>query len=244
MESDSGLNQGLADLDGSAGKELRRALVSLEIAKENGDWYEVALLYHRAGEMELRDKYIDLTLAEDPSPFYQVLLRRMQGKASELPDEIKAAAVEQASQDWTVKAGVLYETGDVKEATRTLLSGITEALERSNPFAAAYYIKNRLSAIVKDLFMQSLDQFAAEGDLWWQLRCYEELGWDGSAQELLLGNEAEIRASNDVLLLQKLAAVKGNEEEYVDIMKAIGTGKSRAYTSIARNQRFHRADPI
>jgi hypothetical protein len=201
---------------------MRATLVRLEAAIKNEEWLDVARIYDRAGDEPLRDEYIDRALAENPSPFYQVLLRQMQGRVDELPEEVKAAAVEEVSGDWTVRGSILLDIGRVKDAAETWLQGIQEAIQNERWFVAAYYMRHGLdSQLVEPLLTLALSEKIASDDLWWQVRCYEELGWFDQARELLLGNESRIESSDSLILKRKLATAKRDNEEYIRLTKEI-----------------------
>ncbi|WP_227985633.1 HNH endonuclease signature motif containing protein, partial [Nocardia spumae] len=195
--------------------KLREILAKLEVAREQEDWLAVARLYSQSGDEHLRDKYVERALENDPSPFYQVLIRNVQGIAEKLPEDVKDRAVEEVSDDWSTKAGVLAEVGRYKESAEVLLGGIREALIADNYFTAAYYIKNLLSNLADDLFILALKDFIRDDDLWWQLRVFEELGWEDEANELLLKNEHRIANSGDAVFQMKLASAKGDTEAYL-----------------------------
>jgi hypothetical protein len=194
-------------------KDVRLVAAELEISKKQEDWFSVARIYNNIGDVELRDKYIELALQQDPSPFYIYLFARMQGKLRELSKELIAAALEEVSKDWTVRASMLSETGHFAESAKAYIEGIKNALDEGRWFLAAYYMRYGLNAkIVDELFSQSLRESAAEGNLWWQLRALEELGWQDSKRELLLGNENKIMESEDSSLILELAKAKGDAE--------------------------------
>ncbi len=214
----------VANSTGPTPLSVRAMLARLEIAKSNEDWLSVARIYDAAGDLELRDKYVEIALAKDDRPFMQVLLRDMQGRAAELPEAVKVAAAEEVSEDWTTHGGVLLDVGKVQEAAMTWLLGITEAIADGKWFLAAYYIQHALrDQLVEPLFEMALRENIENGDLWWQLRCYEELGWKDSARELLLSNESQISGGVNRLLKQKLALAKGDEDEYLAVLKELET---------------------
>lgn len=217
--------------------ELRTTLVRLQDAMKKEDWLDVARIYSDVGDLKRRDEYIDLALAEDPSPFYQVLLRRMQGRVAELPEDVKTAAAEEVSGDWTTKGSILLDVGHVEEAAITWLDGIRDAIEKENWFLAAFYIRHSLDAdLVEPLLTMHLRKAIEEDDLWWQLRCYEELGWVDEAKELLLGNETRILASDRLLLKRKLAEAKGDDDEFIKLTEAIHDLGPVAYFIVKKDE--------
>lgn len=202
-------------------RKLQLSLARLEVAREQGDWLTVARIYGAAGDEALRDEYVGRALKELPSPFYQVLLADLQGRALDLPEDVKLAAAEEVSEDWTTHGQILFDTGKASEAALIWLGGVSDAVENDHWFLAAYYIKHALSQVVDLLFERALQRAIDQGDLWWQLRCYEELGWQAEVKELLLGNEQVIRTSGNRLLQRKLAEVQGDDASFLRLTMEI-----------------------
>lgn len=202
-------------------RKLRLTLVRLEVALANEDWFEVARVYHGVGDVKTRDKYVELALGADPSPFYVVLLRQMQGRLDEVSEEVKSAAAEAVTSDWTTYAGVLADTGRTAEAAGTYLSGISGAIQAGRWFNAAIYMRRMADDLAEPLYRMALHQAVEDEDLWWQLRCFQELKWNDAAQELLLGHASEIEAGDHELLKRALARAQGDEEKLVALTRRI-----------------------
>lgn len=180
------------------------------------------------GEIDLRDKYVDMALP-NASPYYQVMLKRMQGRVHELSVEVQQAAIDDTSNDRVNQFSVLSAIGNTAAATSVAVSLASDSIAKGQWFAAAYTIKYRLLPMAKRLFAMALDDFAAADDIWWQLRCFDELGWHDAAHELILRNETKIRESDEFLLKQRLAAEKGDEKEYAEVTKSIDRTNNGAY---------------
>jgi hypothetical protein len=223
---------------------VKTGLARLEVAITKQDWLTVARIYHAAGDIESRDRYIDRGLAEDPSPFYQVLFANLRGTAHQLPEAVKQAAAEQVERDWTTHGGILLDVGKTKDAALTWLAGVQEAVEDGRWFVAAYYIRHALNAQVFPAFIETaLADFIEQDDLWWQLRCYEELGWTESAKELLLGNERRIVESGHLPFLQKLATAKGDAGEVLRITREVEEiGPAARFFITKSNEDVHEED--
>lgn len=202
-------------------RKLQLSLARLEVAREQKDWLTVARIYDSAGDDALRDEYVERALKELPSPFYRVLLADLRGHAADLPDDVKVAAAEEVSEDWTTHGSVLFDIGKVKDAALVWLGGVTDAIQNDRWFLAAFYIKHSLSQLVDPLFERALRGDIDRGDLWWQLRCYEELGWKNEAKELLLGNEQLIRTSGNRHLQCKLAEAQGDDATFLRLTMEI-----------------------
>jgi Domain of unknown function (DUF6431) len=147
---------------------------------------------------------------------------RRQGRVHELPDDVRESAAAEVKEDWTTYGGILFDTGRTKEAAAAWIVGIQEAIASNRWFLAAYYIKYCLNGqLVKPLFEMALHEDIENDRLWWQLRCYEELGWEDAARELLLGNEKRILASGNLTFHLKLAKAKGDEDAVLSLTKRL-----------------------
>jgi hypothetical protein len=58
-----------------------------------------------------------------------------------------------------------------------------------------------------------------EGDLWWQIRALQELGWYKELNELVLRNSEEIARSGDPYMLILLADARGEEQQSMEHRK-------------------------
>jgi hypothetical protein len=193
--------------------DVRQVAARLEIFKAAEDWLHVARIYDEIHDVELRDKYIEMALRRDPDAFEVYRMARMQGTTTDLPDEFIDKVIELIGEDWTWHAAILFETGRILEAAKVYLKGIEKAIDEGRWFSAGFYIRHALNdEIASALFMISLRKHAEEGDLWWQLRAFEELGWDDEKRELLLGNENKIMDSGEPHLIHQLAQAKGDGE--------------------------------
>lgn len=141
--------------------DVRQVAAQLEIYKAAEDWFHVAWTYDRIGDAELRDKYIEMALQQNPRPFDAYRLARMQGKTTNLPPDFIDAVIQDVGGDWTWVGAILRETGDVVAATQVYLKGIKEALENGSWFLAAFYIRHGLNETIADnLFAKSLRESA------------------------------------------------------------------------------------
>jgi hypothetical protein len=210
--------------------EFRLFAVRMEIAKDRQDWLKVARLYDSIGEIELRDKYVERGLAEEPSPFYQILLHRVRSTKLELEDSIVEAALVEAADDWTTRAAILLDVGRTVEAAHELLDGVKESLNEGNWFSAAFYMRHGLNGlIVRTLFEMAIEKAKSEDNLWWQLRGFQELEWTDACRELLLGNASRIEKTGNLLLLSALASAKGDDDSMVEIEKKLEEGWPLSY---------------
>ena len=123
------------------------------------------------------------------------------------------------------------------EAAQAMLRGIMDSLESGNLFNAAYNM-NRLgdNDFVEDLFKIALKRAVEADDLWRQLRCYQELGWDTEAKNLLTANAAEIGAGNNLLLRRDLAKATEDAEALFIIEQEIARAGVSAYFVSAKDE--------
>jgi hypothetical protein len=61
--------------------------------------------------------------------------------------------------------------------------------------------------------------FAAKGDLWWQVRALQELGWESELKDLLIEKKEKIEKSGNTSLQELLAMAEGKREAYIQLRK-------------------------
>jgi hypothetical protein len=104
------------------------------------------------------------------------------------------------------------------DAVKAYAEGITENSERGAIFPIAYYIEE-MAELAPELYKEALRDATEKGDLWWQVRALQELGWEDSERELLLANAAEIEKSANLMLKTRLAWARGDRAGYVEARK-------------------------
>jgi predicted KAP-like P-loop ATPase len=62
--------------------------------------------------------------------------------------------------------------------------------------------------LIEALFIAALRQFRATGDLFWQVRALEELGWEEELRELILQSEEQVEGIAHPMLRQHLERAK------------------------------------
>ena len=196
-----------------------------EIYRENKEFELLAMHYHSIGNNELRDKYIEQVIkngANDQSVCY---LRSIQGK----PNLIPKAAIDREitryedNEDWLQRARFFLHLGRYHEAASDYIRGIGESLSEDNGiFPAAFYLKELVKkGLIEELFIIALEQARTKGDLWWQVRALQELGWHDELDELLLKNAKQIKKMDHPLLLQLLADARGDRLLSIALRKDI-----------------------
>lgn len=190
----------------------------LEIYKDNKEYTLLAMHYNMIGNIELRDKYIELALKQDKDIDTEIFLRSLQGK-TELVDrkkinrEIKRM---EKDKDWSQLARLHTNLGNWDSAIQYYLKDIASSLEEGNVFSAAFYLKELSeNKLYNPLFEKAYDDYAKKGDLWWQVRSLQELGWDTELSDLLLKKRAEIEKSGDTSLQRLLYSATGEKENLI-----------------------------
>jgi hypothetical protein len=209
--------------------ELALALSIAEIYRENGEFELLAMHYHRLGNVELRDKYIELTLQRGPNDSSIAYLRGLQRKPELIPEEVIERELARYAQhdDKLQRARFLRTLGRHRQAALDYAEGSAESLRQGRTFSAAFYLKELAkSGIVTELFVEALGEATREGDLWWQVRALQELGWDKELSDLLERHAAEIEEGGNLMLQSYLADARGDSAAGIVLRKALAAGSS------------------
>lgn len=195
-----------------------------EIYRENNELELLAIHYDKIGNKELRDKYIEEVLKNNPSDSSIIFLRAMQKRSELIPKEVIDREIKRSlnNNDWSQLGRLYVDIGDYKNAVEYYIKGIEEDIQKKRFFSVAFYIKELVEeGLVNALFAMVLHDAAAKGDLWLQVRALEELGWESELKELLIKNKDKIKRSKDILLQSKLTAVLGDRDQYVKTRKEL-----------------------
>lgn len=207
-----------------------------EIYREKEDFELLAIHYDGIGNEELRDKYIDLALKKQLSDSWVILLRSLQGRADLIPQEVIEREYEQRRKynDWLQRARMLSKVGRNQEAVADYLRGIQKTLKENRIFSAAFYLKELASSnLIQEMFILAFKKASDDGDLWWQVRALQELGWESELRDLLIEHEDEISSGDDLMLKMYLAHAKNDRDAYIQFSKAVASeGFRRAKPSI------------
>ncbi|MCK9375001.1 MAG: HNH endonuclease [Syntrophobacterales bacterium] len=193
-----------------------------EIYRENQEYELLAMHYDAIGNNELRDKYIEIAITNDPSDNTICFLRGLQGKPELIPDEVikRELAGYTKQRNWTQRARLYNTLGENIKAAKDYIDGTRHSLAKGNIFSAAFYLRELVEeGLIEELFIEAFRQAKAENDLWWQVRALQELGWERELKELILENEEEIEKSDDSLLLQELSRAKGDTKKTAELIK-------------------------
>jgi hypothetical protein len=195
------------------GERLAQVTSTVEVLREKGDSQTLAMLYDSIGNEDLRDKAIEAALSDDPSDSNICFLRGMQGRPDLIPEAVaeRRLAHQLDSENWSQRARTLINLDRPIDATKDYLKSALNDIEEGNLFSAAYYLKEMVSeGCIDALFKEAFDDAAAEGDIWWQIRALDELGWDEELQRFLLDHVSEVEALGHNMALIELRRAEGN----------------------------------
>jgi len=195
-----------------------------EIYREGQHYDLLSIHYNAIGNKELRDKYIAIAIERKPSDDTIIFLRGLQSRPDLIPKEVIKREYKRKTgqKNWLQRARMLSNLGRHREAAADYLRGIKASLNKNEIFSAAYYLKElSQSHLIEELFVLALKQEQADGDLWWQVRSLQELGWYSELNALLKQNENYIRESGDLHLLELLALSNGDHSAWLEIQKEI-----------------------
>jgi hypothetical protein len=215
VATDRATSEGAREVNQDAYAADVESIISIaEIYRENKEYELLAVHYDSVGNVELRDKYIELALAEDPSDESVCYLRGWIQKRPELiPKDVieRHLAVYQGVEDAEQHGRTLLGLGRPVDAAVKYIEGINHSLQEGNWFSAAYYLREfNEKGLLDELLKAAYRKAADEGELWWQVRALQELGWDSELKALLLSNKKDVEASGNVVLQELLADAEGD----------------------------------
>jgi hypothetical protein len=180
----------------------------------------LAIHYDIWGNADLRDKYIEKAMAKGVDTETEIFLRSLQRKPelvdrNKVEDEVKRLR----ERAYWSQLGRLYDqVGRSRESVEAYCQAIIADLRDGNTFAAAFYLKELCELkLHAQLFEIALEEQQAKGDLWWILRCLQELDWDKEAKDLLISNRREIEDSDNLPLKAALYRALGETDKFIEI---------------------------
>ncbi len=195
-----------------------------EALRESGEHELLAGFYDSIGNMDLRDKYIELAIHGDADDEIVVYLRGLQGR----PDLIPADVLDREERrltligNWNQRARMYLSIARFVDAAKDYLRGINDSLEQGNFFTAAFYAKEFEESKLRDsLFVAALADARERRDLWWQIRALEELDWTDELRDTLETHRQEIESSGDLSLIKVLAENTGDFDRAAEAQKKI-----------------------
>jgi hypothetical protein len=199
-----------------------------EIYRETKQFTLLAIHYDVIGNKELRDKYVEQAISEGASADTIFFLR---GSLQQRPDLVPEEIIEDhlsefsAGDDHEQHARALLAIGRRLEAAQKYIQGINDSLQNENWFSAAFYIREFTEEkLIEDLLKAAYRKSADQGEIWWQVRALEELGWDAELKELLLRKKDDIEISGNLSLMELLAEAQGDRALSNSLRKAIARG--------------------
>lgn len=207
--------------------EVGLATSIAEIYRENGQLQLLVYHYDELGNTDLRDKYIELAISEDPSDQTVVSLRALQGQPEMIPKATIQREIERYTkdEDWLQRGRFFCRLRRHEEAISDYLRGILESLKEGNAFSAAFYLRELYDeGLLQELQIMALERAREDGDLWWQVRALEELGWDEELDEFLVQHTEAIEESQNPLLVGRLAAAVGDQARATELRKSVARG--------------------
>lgn len=219
---------GLEDVHTKAIEEgsniLEYVTFASEVYREKEEFEALACLYDSIGNYELRDKYIDIVLAKGAKDDTICFLRGMQNCPELIPQEVLDHQIESLSKmnNYSQRARLYIKLRMEMEATKDYLNSILESLEKDNIFSAAYYLKEMVNEnLINILFEKALEKAIKNNDLWWQIRCLQELEWHSELKELLVHNVKEIEEADNPEMELLLAKALNDEGKVLELQKEI-----------------------
>lgn len=208
----------------SSHPNIEMTTTTLEILRENKQYELLAVEYDILGNKELRDKYIELALKQDPSDQTEIFLRHLQDKI-QLVDSKKIKreiARKKKYEDWSQLARLYADIGDYENAITCYCKTISDDLKKGNIFAPAYYLKElSKKKLFNPLFEKAFRKYTKENNLWWQVRSLQELGWHTELEKLLISKKDEIEHSDDLMLKELLYEITGDKARLLEATKEI-----------------------
>jgi hypothetical protein len=184
-----------------------------ETWRDAGEFELLATHYDAIGNAELRDKYIDRALVAPKSDEVVVYLREMQDRRDLIPQDVIEREEKRLADAPSQLARLYKAVGRDKDAVRAYLEDVLASLAEDNAFSAAYYLKELFEVgLVDELFVMALRQASDRGDLWWQVRALQELGWRSELHSLAREHREEIGSSANIDLKLILAEADGDAE--------------------------------
>lgn len=203
-----------------------------EIYKENEEYELLVMHYDSIKNYELRDKYIDKILKNEPTDNSIIFLKSLQNKGKEVPKEVIDRQISKYNEkrDWLNIARTYKNVQQPIESLKYYLKGISDNLDKGRFFTTAFYLKElQKEGLIDELFSLAYEDATNKNKLWWQVRALQELGHKEELEKLLRNNKDEILNSKDYFLLRVYAKTIGDDKKYIEILKKMA---SSAYTNM------------
>jgi len=202
--------------------EIELATSIAEIYRDREEYELLASHYIQLGNDELRDKYVELAIEQGVDDSTLIFFRSVQGKAELIPQSVieRRKKTLEGRKDFFSLGRLYREIGEFRLAVEATCKGAQAAIRNGNIFSAAFHLKEMVEAeSLEELFVLALDEAEREGDLWWQYRCLQELGWESEADDFLMRHRKEIEQTGEPQFLEVLTIALGDTEEYLALRK-------------------------
>ena len=202
--------------------DLELATSLAEIYREAQAYDLLAMHYLTLGNVELRDKYIDLAIKAGIDDSSVIFFRAEQGRQDLIPPNLVAREERRLKRhkDFFQLARFFRQLSRPVDAVLATCQGAVESIKEGNLFSAAIYLKEMTTdGDITRLFELEFERSRKANDLWWQLRALQEMEMDTEADELLKANKHDIERSGDVLLRQQLALAENDEKRFIELSK-------------------------
>ncbi|ABS55940.1 HNH endonuclease [Methanoregula boonei 6A8] len=207
--------------------ELELITSQAEIFKEHRQYVLLAGLYHSINNLELRDKYIELALKKKQPDSTIIWLRCLQNKQELIPEAVLKRNFDTylKNKDYLQMGRLNYDLKRFDQAAIDYIDGIHHAIHQyDSAFTAAFYLKEFVEKnLIETLFIKAFKQASNDGDLWWQIRALQELGWDDALNEFLLKNADAIEKGGDIRMKSMVAAAKGQYDRSIELEKQLAS---------------------
>jgi len=219
-------------LEKSTSREARDIEIATRVINHFRDQHQyafIAMEYDRLGNNQLRDKYIEKALSSENGcdEDTEIYLRGLQGKPELVSKDRAKLAIKRRTSDrqWSDLARIHKTLGSWQEAVGAYCQSIADSLNHGSLFTAAYYLQEMCEAgLQARLFELALREAEEKGELWWQVRCLQELGWEHELSALLIARRDDIERSENDLLKLELYKALGNDEMFYETYERFRLG--------------------
>jgi hypothetical protein len=175
-----------------------------QILLEHRQYAMLARHYHLLGQTELRDRYVELALAEpEVTLATEVALRLRQNRLDAItPARLHEFLSSPHSMHGTLEVVQVYRAlGRDTEAMLTFCDAIAQMLQAGNRLSAAIFLKRLADEdFATSLLQEEFGESRRKGALWLQARCLQELQWEKELRRFFVDHRAEIESSPNLLL--------------------------------------------
>lgn len=213
----------LRDEEGSSNDLFfRRVTTEADVFMEKEEYGLLAILYHVIGNKELRDKYIEMAIEKGIPDDFHILLREFQDKVELISKDVIQRTISKASKnnDWHRLARIHEVLQNYEEAVKFGCKAVAENIEKGNIFFAAFCLKELANKKLHlALFEEDYKRRIKDEDIWWQLRCLQELGWHDQIVDLFVKNKSKVEESEDIMLKEFMYFYLEDEENYLKAVR-------------------------